>query len=171
MAKGKRRKATGKGAGAGFVGRDGSPVLDLYPPKDPALSVRGPPSPATPRAAPTALAPATPVPTSGGSAPPSNLISLDKPFDVDDFARLLGSTDIQVTVPREDLLEVLRRITDFMGFGIYVYSVRVHPASDELLKRFVVELHRVDYSPGQRAWIPFEERGSSDNPFGPSGSR
>ena len=95
----------------------------------------------------------------------------DRPFDVDEFATLLGETSIRVTVPREELPEVLRRITEFMGFGIYVYSISVRPAPGELLKSYLVELQRVDYSPQQRAWLPFEDRGTSDSPFGPSGTR
>ena len=74
-------------------------------------------------------------------------------------------------MPREDLVEVLRRITDFMGFGIYVYSIRVYPEAEETLKKFVVELQRVDYSATRRDWGPFEEKGRSDSPFGPDGAR
>lgn len=149
-----------------FVGRDASPVLDRYPPKDPATLVKGPPSAATPPAAPTSK-PSAP---DRSSLPPS-LISLDRPFDVDDFAQMLGETAIRVTVPREDLVEVLRRIVDFMGFGIYVYRVAVRPARSDLLKEFVVELQRVDYSPEEGDWIEFLERGRSDSPFGPDGKR
>jgi hypothetical protein len=99
------------------------------------------------------------------------LISLEKPFDPDEFAELLGQTSIRVNVPRENLAEVLRRICDFMGFGIYVYSVRVRPAPEEMLKRFVVELERVDFSAAKGDWVPFEEKGRSDSPFGPTGDR
>jgi hypothetical protein len=73
-----------------------------------------------------------------------------------------------VTVPREDLPEVLRRVTEFMGFGIYVYGVTIRPAPSELLKSFVVELDRVDYSPEQQAWVKFVDKGVSDSPFGPT---
>jgi hypothetical protein len=66
-----------------------------------------------------------------------------------------------VTVPREALTEVLRRVTDFMGFGIYVYSVTVRPAPSELLKGFVVELQRVDFDPQTKLWKPFVERGAA----------
>ena len=58
-----------------------------------------------------------------------------------------------------------------MGFGIYVYAVRVRPAKEELLKRFVVELQRVDFDATTGDWVPFAEKGRSDSPFGPSGDR
>lgn len=83
---------------------------------------------------------------------------------MDDFAALLGETSIRVTVPREALPEVLRRVTEFMGFGIYVYSVTVRPAPSELLKGFVVELQRVDYSSEKGAWVPFVEKGPGPAP-------
>lgn len=102
---------------------------------------------------------------------PLPLISLEKPFDVDDFAQLLGQTQIQVTVPRDNLAEVLRRACDFMGFGIYVYTIRVRPGPEELLKTFIVELQRVDFSAQARDWAPFQDRGRADNPFGPTGTR
>jgi hypothetical protein len=160
-------------AGPRFVGRDASPVLDRYPPKDPSLAPRGPPrvesSSSAPVPPPTASsAPATP---SGTTPPAQPLITLDRPFDVDDFAALLGETSIRVTVPHEALLEVLRRVTEFMGFGIYVYAVTIRPAPAELLKSFVVELQRVDYSAEKGAWLPFVEQGTTESPFGRSGSR
>ncbi|HXW66508.1 MAG TPA: hypothetical protein VEL82_01285 [Thermoplasmata archaeon] len=99
------------------------------------------------------------------------LISLERPFDVDEFSTLLGETSVRVTVPREDLAEVLRRVSEFMGFGIYVYAVSVRPVAGDLLKSFVVELQRVDYSAAKEAWVPFVEKGASDSPFGPSGTR
>jgi hypothetical protein len=157
----------------GFVGRDGSPVLDRYPRADAARA---------PLAAPTPLPPTAPLPNPtppGGvrapaaapAAPPKGLLSLERPFDVDGFSQLLGETSIRVEVPKEALAEVLRRVTDFMGFGIYVYRLTVRPAPDEMLRRFVVELQRVDYSAAAREWVPFEEQGPSDSPFGPGGSR
>ena len=150
-----------------FVGRDASPVLAKYPPKDPALSVRGPPlrDAAPVKAAPPASA------TAGAETSPAPLIALERPFDVDEFAGLLGETSIRVTVPREDLAEVLRRVSEFMGFGIYVYSVHLRPTPGDLLKSFVVELQRVDYDPEKGAWVPFVEKGTSSSPFGPSGTR
>jgi hypothetical protein len=157
---------------AGFVGREGSPVLDKYPPKDPSLTVRGPPVPGrhgpepTPAPTPAAAAPSAP---QGGA--PGPLIRLDAPFDIDEFASMLGENSIRVTVPREDLDEVLKRVTDFMGFGIYVYSISVRPAPSDQLKGFVVELQRVDYSAEKGAWIAFQEKGTSDSPFGPTGTR
>ncbi len=151
----------------GFVGRDASPVLEKYPPKDPSLTVRGPPTPAVtaPKATPVPVAP-----TAAG-ATPIPLIALERPFDVDDFASLLGETSIRVTVPREDLAEVFRRVSEFMGFGIYVYAVSLRPTPGDLLKSFVVELQRVDYDPDKGAWVPFIEKGTSSSPFGPSGTR
>jgi hypothetical protein len=142
-------------------------VLAKYPPKDPALSVRGPPTPAVspPKAPSTSVPPAA----SGGAIVP--LIALERPFDVDDFASLLGETSIRVTVPREDLAEVLRRASEFMGFGIYVYSISLRPTPGDLLKSFVVELQRVDYDPDKGAWVPFIEKGTSSSPFGPTGTR
>jgi hypothetical protein len=157
-----------------FVGRDASPVLDRYPPKDPALNVRGPPSTAAIAAKPPASGSASPRPSAPPPSPapaPLPLISLERPFDVDEFSSLLGETAVRVTVPREDLAEVLRRISEFMGFGIYVYSVSVRPSPGDLLKSFVVELQRVDYSAEKGVWVPFVEKGASDSPFGPSGTR
>jgi hypothetical protein len=158
-----------------FVGRDASPILDRYPPKDPELSPRGPPTTARvppasgSRPEPTSSAPTGTAPDAPSVATP--LIALERPFEVDEFSGLLGETSVRVTVPLEHLAEVLRRVTEFMGFGIYVYSVRVHPAPSELLKSFVVELQRVDYAPDAKAWVPFVEKGTSDSPFGPSGTR
>jgi hypothetical protein len=151
-----------------FVGRAGSPVLDKYPPKDPALSIQGRPAaaPAPTRAAPAASAP----PSDAATDAPVSLISLERPFDIDEFSQLLGETTVRVTVPREALAEVLKRVSEFMGFGIYVYAVRVYPAPSELLKEFVVELQRVDFV-AQRGWAPFEEKGRSESPFGPTGGR
>ncbi len=159
-----------------FVGRDPSPVLDKYPPKDPSLTVRGPPPPraaATPPLAAPTPAPSAGTPAPGGAPPaaPIPLISLERPFDLDDFSSLLGETSVRVTVPRDDLAEVLRRVSEFMGFGIYVYAITIRPTPGDLLKSFVVELQRVDYDPDQRAWKPFVEKGTSDSPFGPSGTR
>jgi hypothetical protein len=57
-----------------------------------------------------------------------------------------------------------------MGFGIYVYSIRVEPAAAELLRSFVVELQRVDFSAAEGRWVPFQELGRSDSPFGPGGA-
>lgn len=151
-----------------FVGRDASPVLDKYPAKDPSLSIRGPPASPAATPKPTPAAPSTPV---ASDAPVAPLISLERPFDVDDFAAMLGETSVRATVPREDLAEALRRVSEFMGFGIYVYSVSVRPTPGDLLKSFVVELQRVDYDPDKRAWVPFIEKGTSSSPFGPTGTR
>ena len=143
-------------------------MLEKYPPKrDPALTVRGPPvAPAPPsKAAPSTSS----APAPGGAPVP--LISLDRPFDVDEFATLLGESSVRVTVPREDLAEVLRRVSEFMGFGIYVYAVSVRPTPGDLLKSFVLELQRVDFDPDKGAWVPFVEKGTSNSPFGPSGTR
>lgn len=166
------RKAAKAAAAPRFVGRDPSPVLDRYPPKDPGIAVRGnlpAPAPATTAAAPRPSA-STPA-TEPTNLPPPSLISLERPFDVDDFSQSLGENSIRVTVPREDLAEVLRRITDFMGFGIYVYRFTVRPAPSDLLKQFIVELERVDFSPTDKDWVRFEEKGRSESPFGPGSTR
>ena len=152
------------------MGRDASPVLDHYPPKDPGFGVP-PPSVSSPPSTTATALPSSPPPTDHSPPPPVNLISLDRPFDLDEFSQTLGENSIRVTVPREDLTEVLRRITDFMGFGIYVYRFSVRPAPSDLLKQFVIELERVDYSAAERDWVPFEEKGRSDSPFGPGSSR
>jgi hypothetical protein len=165
-----------------FVGRDASPVLDRYPPKEPALTLRGPPppprapTPAPPAApaTPSAAAPAGPAgapaaPGTAVSAVPKDLITLERPFDMDGFSQQLGATSLRVTVPRENLAEVLERIAEFMGFGIYVYAFNVRPAPNAVLRSFEVELQRVDFSPAAAAWQPFVERGRTDNPFGPGG--
>jgi hypothetical protein len=168
-----------------FVGREGSPVLDRYTPKSmdaavgeivaslpPPQSAPASPPPPLPASPTVPAAPATPSPALSSSAsPPKPLISLERPFDVDDFSQLLGQTQIQVTVPRDSLAEVLRRACDFMGFGIYVYTIRVRPGPEELLKTFIVELQRVDYSPPVHDWTPFQDRGRADSPFGPTGTR
>lgn len=149
-------------------------MLDKYPPMDPSLVVGSrvqtqPMQPPAPRP-PSAPAPG-PTPEPSAPTPAAPLLTLERPFDVDEFAGLLGETTIRVTVPREDLSEVLKRVTEFMGFGIYVYAVSVRPAPSDLLKAFVVELQRVDYSAEKNAWVPFIEKGTSDSPFGPSGTR
>jgi len=94
------------------------------------------------------------------------LIRLERPFDPDDFSHLLGETAVRVTVPPDALPEVLRRVVEFMGFGIYVYAISVRPAPSELLKGFVVELQRVEYDPAAGAWKPFVERGAASSPGG-----
>ena len=155
---------------ARFVGRDPSPVLDHYPPKDPSLAPKAPVAVSRPAAAAPSTAGAAPAPAATPAAAAGQpLITLDRPFDVDDFSTLLGETSIRVTVPRESLAEVLHRVMEFMGFGIYVYSISVRPAPTELLKGFVLELQRVDYSAEKGAWVPFVEKGTTDSPFGPSG--
>jgi hypothetical protein len=161
-----RRKGPAQPRPGRFVGRDPSPVLEKYPPKDPGLSVRGPPA----RSAPSPPAP-SPSTSAAPSSAPIPLIALERPFNIDEFSSLLGETSVRVTVPREDLAEVLRRVSEFMGFGIYVYAISVRPTPGDLLKSFVLELQRVDYDPEKRAWTPFVEKGTSDSPFGPSGTR
>jgi hypothetical protein len=176
-----RRVAPATTAAPKFVGRDASPVLERYPPKEAGLGSRPPipgprPSPAAaaPRrspVAPTGAVPAAGAPAAAPPGPPKMLIALERPFDIDEFSQLLGETLVRTEVPREDLAEALRRVSEFMGFGIYVYSVRVRPAQEELLKRFIVELQRVDFDPNVGDWVPFEEKGRSDSPFGPTGGR
>jgi len=130
-------------------------VLDRYPPKE--SGIAAPPRTASltassaPSAAPSPTAPA---------APGVPLITLDRGFDLDEFSSLLGQTSIRVTVPTSDLIEVLKRVTEFMGFGIYVYAVSLRPAPGDLLKEFVLELQRVDYSPEKATWVPFVEKGA-----------
>lgn len=155
-------------------------MLDRYPPKDPSLAPRGPPLAASPPSAATSLvtpppgpaaAPPTVPPANSGTPTSTPLITLDRPFDLDDFSSLLGETSIRVTVPRDAVPEVLRRVNEFMGFGIYVYAISVRPAPGELLKSFVVELQRVDYSAEKGIWVPFIEKGTTESPFGPSSER
>ena len=114
---------------------------------------------------------ASPTDATATPSPPNDLITLERPFDLDEFGRMLGEPSLRVTVPREDLPEVLRRVTDFMGFGIYVYAIRVRPAPEEALTKFLVELERVDYSPHRHDWVTFEETGRADSPFGPGSKR
>ncbi|MCI4318535.1 MAG: hypothetical protein L3J87_01825 [Thermoplasmata archaeon] len=111
------------------------------------------------------MPPGAPSAPSGGL--PKALIALEPPFDLDEFAGLLGQTTIRVQVPKEDLSEALRRVTDFMGFGIYVYAFSVRPAAADQLKKFVLELTRVDFSASRGDWVPFQDRGRSESPFGP----
>lgn len=99
----------------------------------------------------------------------TSLLKLEKPFDVDEFAQLLGESKITVSVPRENLSEVLRRIVEFMGFGIYVYAVVVIPAPSTTLEKFTVSLDRIDFDPKLKGWTPFKDKGRSDSPFGPDG--
>lgn len=107
-------------------------------------------------ATPTAATPAAP------ASAPANLIRLDRPFDLDEFSSMLGETSIKVRVPREDLLEVLRRVSEFMGFGVYVYAVSVRPSPSASLKEFDVELQRVDFDTEANRWDPFVERGAGE---------
>jgi hypothetical protein len=170
-----RRTRSKAGSSGKFVGRDPSPILDRYPPKDPSLAPRGPPSrPATTTPSKPTGTPAQPSGDPPTTAPPpasTPLITLDRPFDPDEFSALLGETSIRVTVPRDALPEVLRRITEFMDFGIYVYAVSIRPAPSELLKSYVVELQRVDFSAEKGSWVTFVEKGTTDSPFGPTGER
>ncbi len=166
MARAKRRAAARKPARPasqpGFVGRDPSPVLERYPPK-PGASPPPPPIHPTP-SSPTPSAPAPPGrdrAPGGASPPPEGLIRLERPFDVDEFSQLLGETAVRLTVPADALAEVLRRVVEFMGFGIYVYEVSVRPAPAELLQGYLVELRRVEYDGAAGAWKPFVERGTA----------
>lgn len=162
-----------------FVGRAPSPVFDHYITKGPNEPVRLPGSAPAIVATPPVPVPTAPAPVARATAPtpagpvrattdaPKALIALEPPFDLDEFAALLGQTTIRVKVPKEDLSEALRRVTDFMGFGIYVYAFSVRPAPDDQLKKFVVELTRVDFSTARGDWVPFQDRGRSESPFGP----
>jgi len=142
------RRAAPK-ARAGFVGRDPSPVLDRYPPRKSEFSV---PPPVV------VASESTRSPPAASSASGTPLITLDRGFDVDQFSSLLGETSIRVTVPRADLPEVLRRVLEFMGFGVYVYAIAVRPGPSDLLKEFVVELRRIDFSAEKGEWTPFVEK-------------
>jgi hypothetical protein len=106
-------------------------------------------------------APPTPAPISSG------ILKLEPPFDVDDFCRQLGETHLRATVPKAQVPEVLRRILEFMDFGVYVYTLVVLPAPGATLDRFVVQLDRIQYHESRKVWMPFQERGVADNPFGP----
>ena len=110
--------------------------------------------------------PVVPSPTGPGGSPsaPEGLIRLERPFDLDEFSEMLGETRIRVTVPHDALAEVLRRVTDFIGFGVYVYAITVRPSPSELLKGFVVDLQRVDYDPASKEWRPFVEGGTARAP-------
>jgi hypothetical protein len=160
-----------------------APVAKELPPSPPA------PSPAlaqaaAPEEAPAAIdsmaSPRTPSdagtppaePPAADSAPAATgLLSLERPFDVDEFAQQLGENLIRVRVPREHLGEVLTRVANFMGFGIYVYRFTVRPASSGVLKEFEVELERVDFSTTGGEWVPFQDKGQSDSPFGPDSEK
>ena len=161
----KRRPAPRRPAPARFVGRDPSPVLERYPPRVPDLP---PPPPVVIDAAGKGR-PSSASPTAPSAAPPSGnpLITLDRGFDLDQFSSMLGETSIRVSVPREDLPEVVRRVLEFMGFGVYVYSISLRPGPSDLLKEFVVELRRVDFSSEKGDWTPFVEK---DPPTGASSS-
>lgn len=128
------------------------------------------PTSSAPEAAPVGPPlPPVPAPPAEASEPPKGLITLERPFDADEFSRRLGESSLRMVVPRENLAEVLHRVTDFMGFGIYVYEIHVRPAPQEMLKAFEVELERVDFSRTAGRWERFQDRGRSSNPFGPGG--
>lgn len=109
------------------------------------------------------------------SAPPlssgggMSLLRLERPFDIDEFCQQLGETKISAVVPREQLSEVLKRVVEFMEFGIYVYAVVVIPGPSATLEKFTVSLDRIDFDPKRKGWTPFQEKGRSDSPFGPGG--
>ncbi len=127
----------------------------------------GTPPASPPSRPPPAQAPASPV---APPAPPGgSLLRLEKPFDVDEFSELLGENRISATVPREALPEVLRRVVEFMGFGVYVYAVVVLPAPSATLEKFTVNLDRIDFDAKRGVWVPFQDKGVSSSPFGPDG--
>jgi hypothetical protein len=101
--------------------------------------------------------------------PGGSLLRLERPFDIDEFCQQLGETKITATVPREQLSEVLKRVVEFMEFGIYVYAVVVLPSPSATLEKFQVSLDRIDFDPQRKGWTPFHEKGRSDSPFGPTG--
>ncbi len=81
---------------------------------------------------------------------------------------MLGETKVSATVPREHLSEVLKRVVEFMEFGIYTYAVVVLPAASPTLEKFVVQLDRIDFDNQRKGWTPFREKGRSASPFGPN---
>lgn len=111
--------------------------------------------------------PASSTGSKGGLGTP--LLRLEKPFDVDEFCQQLGETRITATVPREHLTEVLKRVVEFMEFGIYVYAVVVLPAASPTMEKFTLTLDRIDFDTKRHGWIPFQEKGRSESPFGPQG--
>ncbi|MDE1821309.1 MAG: hypothetical protein KGJ23_14430 [Euryarchaeota archaeon] len=134
-------------------------------------SASGKTRPATPPTAAKALVrvsapPMAPSP-SPSSTPGTPLLRLEKPFDVDEFCQQLGETRITATVPRESLHEVLKRIVEFMEFGIYVYAVVVLPGPSPTLEKFTLQLDRIDFDVRRKGWTPFQEKGRSTSPFGP----
>ena len=124
-------------------------------------------SPGARRPEPVAPAPSRSQPPAPPAGVTSGILKLEAPFDVDDFCRQLGETRLRVTVPKAQVPEVLRRILEFMDFGIYVYTLVVLPAPGTTLDRFVVQLDRIQYNEARRVWVPFEERGVAGSPFGP----
>ncbi len=90
---------------------------------------------------------------------------------MDEFCQQLGETKVTATVPREHLNEVLKRVVEFMEFGIYVYAVVVLPGPSPTLEKFTVQLDRIDFDNGRKGWTPFQEKGRSSSPFGPAGDR
>jgi hypothetical protein len=162
---GKRLVSKSKPSAGRFVGRDPSPVLERYPPRVPEMPAPSPvviDSSGKGRSVAPGAAPAPPLPPSGNP-----LITLDRGFDIEQFSSMLGETSIRISVPREDLPEVLRRVLDFMGFGVYVYSIALRPGPSDLLKEFVVDLQRIDFSTEKGDWSPFVEK---DPPAGASSS-
>ena len=81
----------------------------------------------------------------------------ETPFDVDAFSQQLGEDHLRVTVPAPALGEVLKRIFDFMGFGVYVYAVVVIPSPTPTLDTYVVQLDRINFSKAKNVWVPFQE--------------
>ncbi|MCL4324622.1 MAG: hypothetical protein M1144_04075 [Candidatus Thermoplasmatota archaeon] len=79
------------------------------------------------------------------------------PFDIDEFSQKLGETAIKVTVPRDQLPEVLKRALDFINFGIYVYSIVVLPSPTPTLNTFIVQMDRIDFNDKLKGWVPFRE--------------
>ena len=81
------------------------------------------------------------------------LISLERPFDIDEFSQMLGETTIRSrsrgrTLPRRCVASPTS-----WGSGSTCTPFGSAPAPEELLKRFVIELRRVDFSAERRDWI------------------
>jgi hypothetical protein len=85
---------------------------------------------------------------------------------VDELSRQLGESHLRFEVPKTELAETLKRVFEFMDFGVYVYSVVVLPAPGKTLERFVLQLDRIEYDERRGVWIPFREKGVADDPFG-----
>ena len=118
------------------------------------------------RAAPRSSSSPPPAPAPPPSTPSPGLLRLEPAFDVDELSRQLGESHLRFEVPKAELAETLKRVLEFMDFGVYVYSVVLLPAPGKTLERFVLQLDRIEYDERRGVWIPFREKGVADDPFG-----